>query len=69
MAKIHIVAPDAPMEATANLDSGRKLGSLGPARRRARHDKPVSRGNGNDAPAGAFPCFAAVLVTAEDLSH
>jgi hypothetical protein len=29
MAKIHIVAPDAPMEATANLDSGRKLGAGG----------------------------------------
>lgn len=29
MAKIFIVAPDAPMEAAANLDTGRKLGSGG----------------------------------------
>ncbi len=29
MAKIHIVAPDAPMEEAKNLDSGRKLGSGG----------------------------------------
>jgi hypothetical protein len=29
MATIYIVAPDAPMEETANLDSGRKLGAGG----------------------------------------
>jgi hypothetical protein len=29
MATIYIVAPDAPMEETANLDSGRRLGTAG----------------------------------------